>query len=350
MPDRLRSRAKSVFWRAALMLLIGGAAFYTLKTIQSSVGPRPPGAGFDPTQLPIAADTPELAEPRVFDTRGDGYIARAIAALAGVDSFVAQVVQEGRADGRDTRLAGEYAQTGTGDSLRFSLRVQGRLVGQDAQLLRVSDSRFLWTDLVWNPAEARPDDESTDRFIRRVDLRRVRREAEGRGDAVTSLIAARFGGLPMLLATLDREYDFAAPRVMQLEGERVLALVGRTSRRDPADSVAAPHHVVLALEEASLGVRLVEYRGVDDPLSSSAAPDEARLRPSAAPLLRIRYGDVRTGVAIADAAFVYTRPRDLPWRDETQRELRLVRSAAAQSAVPAPVAALPSVTAGAARR
>lgn len=344
MPDRLRKRASSLLWRGALMLVIGGGAFFTLESIESSFSPAPGVADFEPGEAPLAADAPALAGTTILDRRGDEYVSRAIAALANQPSLVASVTHEGRLAGSDTNLAGRYVQKGAGEGLRFSLRLEGQLVGQQARLLRVSDSRFLWTDLQWAPEDAAAEPAEEDRLIRRVDLRRVRREAEEQGDAAAGLVARRFGGLPMLLASLDREYDFAAPRRMQLDGVPVLAMVGQRGVAPATEPTSRPHHVVMAIEERSLVVRLVEYRAASDPLSASNLPPEERLRPSGAPLLRIRYSGVQSGVEIDDRSFVYAKPP--VFRDETQRVLRLVRS----SAQGGPVAALPDANADAARR
>lgn len=348
MPDGLRSRAKGFFWRALVMLAVGGAAFFALETIDSSLlplGGQTPT--LQPSEAPLAADAPELPRTTILDRRGDEYVARAIEALAGLPSLAANVTQEGRLAGGATTLTGRYAQKSSGESLRFALQVEGRLVGRTARLTRISDSRFLWTDLQWAPEDPSAGPEPTDRLIRRVDLRRVRREAEGQGGAADSrVIAERFGGLPMLLCSLDREYDFAAPRRMQLDGVPVLAMVGQRGVAPTTGETLLPHHVVLAIEEATLAVRLVEYRSANDPLAASNLPPEERLRPSTMPLLRIRYSNLQAAVAIDDAAFVYTRPDDLPWRDETQRALRLVRSAVAEESV----ATRPTPRADAARR
>ncbi|CAN0378157.1 unnamed protein product, partial [Ectocarpus sp. 4 AP-2014] len=152
--------------------------------------------------------------------------------------------------------------------------------------------RYLWTDLTWgnDPSEPR-------RSVTRIDLRRVRRElkeylsANAAGDPSAW---SRFGGLPMLLSGLDRAFTFGPSYAMQLRGERVLAMVGRwrperLAELSTAGSLPphAPQHVVLALSDATLFPRLLEYRDYRDKLSAEGLADQELLKPSSRPLLKI---------------------------------------------------------------
>ncbi|TWT41550.1 hypothetical protein [Botrimarina hoheduenensis] len=340
MGNRLRDRATGFLWRALLLVAVGGGAFIGLQAIDNALMPldRSPRTAFSPDEAPVVPGAPPLATPAANDTRGNRYIAQAQLRLAQIESLSASVSYEGISAQRITNLTGRYLQRGAGTNLHFSLLLRGKLADEPARLLRVSDSRFLWNDLIWDAVDRDGQPDPADRQISRIDLRRIGRDGgehpgNTEGDPADSALEDRFGGLPTLLAKLARDHDFAAPRMLQLGGDRVLALIGE--RRTPVTPVIWPdtsptdaHHVLVALEERSLTPRLIEFRGFEDPLSLSGTPLETRLQPSRQPLLRMRCADVQTGLAIPDSAFAYERPKDVPWRDETQRELQAIHSAA----------------------
>lgn len=327
--------------KAVLLVGLGVAAFYALEVadrLLSGGAPLPPAA---PTAL---AETPAARGGE----QGNPWLARALVRIAQHRSVACEVVQAGWIDGALVETHGVYRQVGAGADRRFSMRLQGRLGDEAARLTRISDGRFLWTDLRWGEAA-----DEHDRQLTRVDLRRLRREiAETEspepGRAVVELAspgeAVRLGGLPMLLGSLNEAFAFGSPREMRLRGERVVAMVGRwrseLRTRWEGDAAGrfrrrAPDHVVVALSKATLLPLLVEYRSVDDPLAAEGLADEALLRPSARPMLKLDFLRAVTDIAIPETEFAFSAPTDAPLRDETDRELRIAQARREQTRVAA---------------
>ncbi|WP_146402120.1 hypothetical protein [Pseudobythopirellula maris] len=280
---------------------------------------------------------------------GNVVLGRALYALEQWPSLATNVSQVGWIDGQHVETSGSYLQKGSGDRRRFAWLLQGRIAGSAVRLLRVSDGRLLYTDLMWaddDPTDGVPGDRS----ISSVDLRRLRQLNDSEdpspnepapGMASASLIDpqkwARFGGAPMLLEALRESFRFSEARLMQLRGRQVYAMIGRwdTPRSDelfgsegaPTSLPSrAPHHALVVLDGESLFPVRVEYRGVGDSLSRAGLSDDDRLRDSQRPLLRIDFEPPRVGVELDDSQFVYQRPDGYSFRDDTDRVLAAERS------------------------
>ncbi|MEN0111207.1 MAG: hypothetical protein AAF805_10850 [Planctomycetota bacterium] len=332
-----RRRGVPFLLRVVLAASIGVSAFYGLRVGERVLFPpaEPPAelAVAPAIELPGAA---EKSAASAADRTGNRYLRAALESLASRRSITCSVEHSGWIDGRRVAVSGAYQQHGAGPRRRFLLDLRGSLLNTPTRMVRVSDSRFLWTEVTWREAGQEPQ-----RRLTRVDLRRVRRalgpDAAATPDADVDATAAwpRWGGLPSLVAGLDAAFDFGPGRLMMLRQERVIALVGRWTPEararlagDDRDALPAraPDHVVVALSEKSLSPLLVEYRSFDDPLSASGLADDARLRPSRQPLAKIDLRDFRFDTAIEDRRFAY-QPTTEDWTDETDRELRLLRGA-----------------------
>lgn len=323
-----KRRAATWLLRAVLLASLGGAAYYGVRIADEVVIDRL--AAQDSTGRIEIVEVPEpRGAPRgSSEGPGNSRVRRSAFALDGRRSVAAQITQTGWLDGQPIATSGEYHQRGGGPDRSFLLKQAGQLAGLPTRLVRVSDSRFLWTDLRWGS-----DPEAPERSVTRIDLRLVRRALEDRSkSAVASDPAAwsRFGGLPMLLSGLDRSFTFGSPRRMQLRGERVEAMVGRWRPERLAELSAAgslppraPQHVVVALSEATLFPRLLEYRDYRDPLSRPGLSDNELLRPSARPLLKIELAPRLDAAPLSPRMFAY-RPNEEGWSDRTQRELQLL--------------------------
>jgi hypothetical protein len=344
------NRARGLIARGLVLVALGVGAFFALDFADELLVARLRPAGPIPAEaLPVVEVPGAGGDGAPADRRGDALLAEAIVRLEQRQSVVVDVVQVGWNDGRAVETQGAYRQAGSGPERRFSFVVQGQLAGSAARLVRVSDGRFLWTDLWWgdNPQTA-------SRSVTRVDLRRVRKQiaagmqddelrddglqdngpepGEARATLADAADWARFGGVPALLATLEERFDFGAPRLMELRGRRVAAMVGRWKKAE-RDALfgdgplpdRAPQHVVVALDEETLFPLLVEYRAKGDPLAERGLPDEARLVASRRPMLKIDYLNPRFDEPLEADAFAYSPPADVRWQDDTERELKLVR-------------------------
>lgn len=284
------------------------------------------------------------------DRRGNPWLTQSLTQIEQRQSLAFDMVQLGWVDGQLVETHGTYRQAGGGADRQFSLRLQGRLADRPARLTRVSDGRFLWTDLRWGDS---PDD--ADRSITRVDLRRLRRNEKQNGpaqpepgQAVAAFTASgqwlRFGGLPMLLASLDETFDFGPAREMQLRGERVVAMVGRWNpeklrslQEEDVTTQAvpkrAPHHVVIALSRETYFPLMIEYRSSEDPMSQAGLPDEQLLRPSSRPMLKLDFLRPEFDIPMAAGEFRYTRPSGVAWQDDTAHELQIAERRREQTMV-----------------
>lgn len=318
--------------RAGALVAVGFALYYGLQAADQAVIAHVEQTAPDAAEAPVVELPPQLSggEPsRAADGPGNRVLRSALVKLNQRQSLGGVWRQVGVVNGRTTQLEGLYQQAGAGDQCRFRLELTGRLAGQPTRLVRVSNSRFLWTDLTWGP-----DAESLQRSVDRVDLRRVRRAlAEQAGQTGAAESWTRFGGAPMLLSGLDEAFAFGEPRRMRLGEELVVAMIGRWRETESrASTDRAPHHVVVALEDQGLLPRLVEYRGQTDPLSAAGLTDPQRLHPSRQPLLRLELGGLRPGVAVDPSAFVYNPPED-DWTDRTDREVQLAEQRKVATAV-----------------
>ncbi len=250
-----------------------------------------------------------------------------------------------RSRGGSSEPLGDYFQEGSGKQRRFHLKLEGQVTNQPVRLLQVSDGNFLWTDLKWGAAN------SNDlRQVWRVDLRRLRgglaersadpvRPGEAAADPLNPNQWAGLGGLPMLLESLQTDFDFALPRQMKLLEEPVYAMVGfwkpeqRQALLTSQDGVAEtmglpsrmPHHVLVLLGAKDLFPYRIEYRGVDDPLSAAGIPPDSRYSESSRPLLKLDFKLPQFDVQIPADKFAYDLPQGLEWTDRTVERLEMLR-------------------------
>ena len=366
-----RRKLTTAMTKGMTLLVLGVGAFYAFDAVDRLL--------LSPVDSKVVGPLPTIEPPSgvaltnrngasTGDRRGNPWLSQSLVQLEQRQSLAVDMVQLGWVGGQLVETHGTYRQAGGGKNRQFSLRLQGRLADRPARLTRVSDGRFLWTDLRWGDS---PDD--ADRSITRIDLRRLRRQSKQSnpaqpepGQAVAAFTAPgqwlRFGGLPMLLASLDETFDFSPAREMQLRGERVVAMVGRWNpeklksllkkeeeeeegTQAVTDGVSdrvsdrvperAPNHVVIALSRETSFPLMIEYRSSEDPMSQAGLPDEQLLRPSGRPLLKLDFLRPEFDVQLVAGEFQYTRPSGIAWRDDTARELQIAERRREQTMVAA---------------
>ncbi|MGH9818361.1 MAG: hypothetical protein ACRD6I_20040, partial [Candidatus Acidiferrales bacterium] len=258
---------------------------------------------------------------------------------------------------------GSYWQQGSGAELRVRLELQ--IAGQEASLLQVSNSRFLWVDRQL----------PTGRSVSRIDLRQLRADPVLSGTGASELVPgeatwsslqpqllAHYGGLPSLLAALRENFSFLPPQAMRLathsppgsasasipvfavvghwKQEKLLALVGRShessAESHEPESLNAqlstlnslpnrlPQEVLLLVGQGDLFPYRIEYRRLETPLATSrdALPIPYQLSPN--PLVVLELADVAFDVPIAAGQFDYA-PGDADWVDQTAALLERLR-------------------------
>ncbi len=256
---------------------------------------------------------------------------------------------------------GTYWQQGSGDELKIRLELQ--IAGQDAKLLQVSDSRFLWID------RRLP----TGRIVTRYDLRQLRTDpalappdldkldpGKANWSAVQPLLTAHSGGLPSLLAALGDNFSFLPPQAMRLAIEPsvatqpsnipVFAVVGhwkpqklapllvkaddpttdaktpKKSKTPKAPSIPdrLPQEVLLLVGQADLFPYRIEYRRLETPAATNAEGPSIPYQLSVHPLVVVELSDVTFDSPVAAGQFDYT-PGDAIWVDQTAGLLERLR-------------------------
>lgn len=349
--------------KASLLVTAGATLYLAIPIAERWMAGEPAEATGDLVDSPLAQIQVEGAEPPRSgrDARGNLVVAQCLLALERRQAISADIVQSGRMAGQVVETSGHYLQKGRGDARQFSLLLQGRIGGSSARVWQVSDGRIHWTDIAWN-ADRSPDR----RQVKRIDLRKVRRELYPGADdefrpapgdaAINSASAAAWfelGGLPMLVGSLAEKFDFGAPRQMYLRNAPVYTMIGHwkpAQRQALLTSVAndnakeakdaqqppeakrlperMPDHVLIAVGMKDLFPHLIEYRGPSDPLSARGLAEDNRFRQSTGPMfkldfLRPRFDDELEG-AISDRHFAYELPEGVPCKDVTSQRIALI--------------------------
>jgi hypothetical protein len=232
---------------------------------------------------------------------------------------------------------GNYWQQGRGEDLRVRLELQ--IAGQEASLLQVSDSRFVWVDR----------NLPSGRSVTRVDLRQLRATptaADGTfGDmepgtatwsAVHTDLLAHVGGLPGLFAGLKDHFSFMPPQPMRLAAQTtgdaqssslpVFAVVGHWRPEKLAALLKEgtawtnlpermPQEVLLLVDQATLFPYRLEYRQLETPRSGGGGP-EVPYQLSNRPLVVLEFTEVVFDKPIEPGQFDYI-PGDVNFVDQT---------------------------------
>jgi len=294
-------------------------------------------------------------------TAGDHLLLQAASRLEQRGSIVARLRYQCHIDGVQMYGAGSYWQQGRGDTLRVRFELQA--AGQNASLLQISNSRFLWTDRQL----------PIGRKITRIDLRELRaavvngsknlvdaRPGEATWSTLETASLAHCGGLPGLLAAIHQHFSLLPPQAMRLATTPptasrpvsipVFAVVGHwriskltalaspsqatktlmsgsaTAERAELPSLPArlPQEILLLVGQADLFPYRIEYRHLETPaVVSGEAPPPYQLSPS--PIVALECSDVAFDVPIDRGMFDYS-PGNAEWIDQTAEVLeRLYR-------------------------
>lgn len=296
---------------------------------------------------------------------GDRLLVQAIHQLDRRASVTARLRYQAAIGEQPLSGTGGYWQQTNGDDLRVRMELQ--LIGQEAKLLQVSNSRFLWIDQQL-PAG---------RSVTRVDLRQLRADplfaaanggqpiqpGEASWSPLQPELSAHSGGLPNLLASLSESFSFLAPQAMRLalgapSGTEttttpVFAVVGHwrpeqlsaltaasaasavddtTKGSQTADTAAAtapwsaslrarmPQEVLLLVGQADLFPYRVEYRHLETPAATNQNGAVIPFQISTNPMVVLELTDVAFDVPIAAGQFDYS-PGDVDWVDQTAQLL-----------------------------
>ena len=341
------------------------------------------------TPAPPAAAQTAAAEAPARVPSGDELLTRAASQLERRASVSARLRHQVAVNGQQLFGVGSYWQQGSGEDLKVRLELQ--IAGQDAQLLQVNNSRFLWLDRHL----------PTGRVVTRFDLRQLRADpsvsppeldkldpGKANWSSVQPLLTSRSGGLPSLLAALGENFNFLPPQTMRLAMEPpvsaqpqsvpVYAIVGQwkpdklnallTKGEEPTKDnptlqqhkskspkavvmpARLPQEVLLLVGQADLFPYRIEYRQLETPtIGSPPSFGEGQgegvipYQLSVHPLVVLEMSDVVFDAPIPAGQFDYT-PGDADWVDQTaglierlkrQRQEQVATRSPEQTALPA---------------
>jgi hypothetical protein len=319
-----------------------------------------------------------LESPRA--PSGNDLLAQAASKLEQRASVAARLRHQINVAGQELYGVGSYWQQGNGEDLKVRLELQ--IAGQEAKLLQICDTRFLWIDRQL----------PTGRSVTRYDLRQLRADpalappdfdnldpGKANWSAVQPLLTAHSGGLPSLLASLQDNFSFLPPQPMRLaieppataeatsvpvyaivghwKPEKLTALLakGADPNKDnpsvqnapPAKPIKIPERlpqeVLLLVGQSDLFPYRIEYRQLETPVTPASDGPPIPYQLSVYPLVVLEFADVVFDAPIAAGQFDYT-PGNADWTDQTavllerlrrQRQAQVATRSSDQFAIPA---------------
>lgn len=237
--------------------------------------------------------------------------------------------------GEGTYVAGPYPK------LRLELSLD--VGGTQGALLEVCDGTILWTvQQIAPPTSATPEVQ-----VARTVISDVTEALESTMDVPETFLIAGLGvgGLPALLASLERSMTFEAMRELEEEGRKFTVIQGRWSdaymqqltggQEDAQLPPYMPDHVRIYFDDQTQFPTRILYLRRSEPGARTFIP-----------LLSLEFSDVVLDGPINDDLFQYTPGPDVKVRDRTGEYLKLIEEAAEKGRQDAPVRPDGSVPAG----
>ena len=288
---------------------------------------------------------------------GDDLLTRAASQLERRASIATHLRHQVAVEGQQFFGAGTYLQQGSGDELKVRLELE--MVGSNAKLLQVCNSRFLWID------RQLPNG----RNVTRYDLRQLRADpalappefdkldgGKANWSPAQPLMLAHSGGLPSLLGSLGENFNFLPPQPMRLAMEPpvstkpinvpVFAIVGQWKPEKLAALIAKPEdpskagkskkpkppniperlpqEVLLLVGQADLFPYRIEYRQLETPVTANPDGPPIPYHLSSHPIVVLEMADVVFDAPIPAGQFDYT-PGDADWLDQTAALIERLR-------------------------
>jgi hypothetical protein len=316
----------------------------------NETGPSAAATQASPYSANLAAGAPRsliaAAEPK---TVGDQLMAQVGAQLERRESVSARLRYQLFLGGQPLYGLGSYWQKGTGDELRVRLELQ--IAGQEANLLQVSNSRFLWIE------RRLP----VGLMVTRLDLRQLRADAAASESRLGEIqpgnaswtssppeLIAYSGGLPSLLTSLNERFTFLPPQTMRLASksetgqqtssipffavvghwrkDKLLKLIASDATSNTQQSVPArlPEEVLILVGQADLFPYRLEYRKLETPPAANRAGSAAPFQLSGNPMVVLEFTDIAFDVQTDPGQFNYT-PGNAEWTDRTAAVLERLR-------------------------
>lgn len=305
----------------------------------------------------------------VVNPDGDRQLLLAIARLEQRDNVKASLIHEAHVEGLRLDGRGDYLQRGRGTRRKVRWLLESQHQGVRSSILQTVYDNELFIER----------HTASGKRIEKVDLWDLRRQSQGdsssdpNGGALATMpispqLTGSFGGLPMLLESLRTHFEFTtpgafrAPESLGLGPQPVLGMIGRwraeslagvlTDLSDtPADDITSavllqrlqermakgplpsrlPMNVMVLLGQNDLFPYLIEFRSIEDPLSSDELEPQALFQLSRQPLARLQFHDVVFDEEIGTIQFIY-EPQAEPVDVTEQYVERMQRREAVQLA------------------
>jgi hypothetical protein len=287
--------------------------------------------------LPLLADDAAQADSSQQDAPGtanpDGRAAEAEAALKALQDARYRLVYDRRsvqATLRETVSMGPRSFRGDGNytagpypKLRLELSLE--VGGTQGQLLEVCDGTILWTvQQIGTQSDVAPEVQ-----VARTVISDVTEALESTMDVPETFLIAGLGvgGLPALLASLERSMTFEAMRELEEEGRKFTVIQGRWSdeylerltggQEDIQLPAYMPDHVRIYFDTQTQFPTRILYLRRSEPGATTFVP-----------LLSFEFSDVVLDGPVDDSLFQYTPGPDVKVRDRTGEYLKLINETA----------------------
>ena len=233
---------------------------------------------------------------------------RARERLIGYKSIQADLVQTVSLDGHRFRMKGRYVQ---GTNLRLRLDCQVQVGETTGKLTEVCDGQILWT---WQRT-------GKHQRVTRRNVRQIERAASAAGMTTQNLLVAElgFGGLPALVAALQKSFLFDRVAEQSVDGLKLLVMDGvwRTEfEKSLATGSSAglashiPDRIRIYLQKDKLFPRRILY------MKRGSKPNLYR------PLASLDFANVVWDGPLSETAFLFSPPENVRREDITQEYIR----------------------------
>jgi hypothetical protein len=243
-------------------------------------------------------------------------------------SVEATLVQRASFGRRRFRAEGTY-QTGTFPQLRLEYRI--RVGESEGVVLEVCDGQILLTHKYIQPVGAAPDEIDPSQYqVSRKDVRRILQASDVAGTPPQAVLQAELGigGLPALLASIERTMEFESLQQQEYAGESYIVVQGRWRQEylqkldtDPQLAQAVqqiapfmPSRVRVYLNQETLFPERILYlqHASIDPVTYHA-------------IMSIEFQDVKLNQGLKPDTFRFTPPPEgVPEFDETNLYIQLI--------------------------
>jgi hypothetical protein len=204
-----------------------------------------------------------LSAGSLADSGGQELVAEAARQVYSLPSLHAQLRMKLSSQGRQIVASGDYLQVGASEEKLLKLNLKVPIGNKFGSLQQIRGPHYLWII-----RDMPPDDPTLERVtLRNARIEIAKAEQAGRLTPLEGWIL--LGGLSRLLASLEANFDFAAPRpatlgdvpVLIVRGKWKPAALKRLTSAKPAELPAQlPHEVELTLGASEQAYPLFPYR------------------------------------------------------------------------------------------